>query len=74
MLLSLSWLSAQPKDNVLIMLQHLSPSQDSTEGGCEDVNGHDDVVPKESQAWIQVYIGTVQGFFISVFSFLFFFF
>jgi hypothetical protein len=49
----------------------LSPSHDSTEGGCEDVNGHDDMVPKESQAWIHVYIGTVQVLFISVFFFFF---
>jgi hypothetical protein len=45
----------------------LSPSQDSIEGGCEDINGQNDVVPKESQAWVHVCIVTLQGFFISAF-------
>jgi hypothetical protein len=36
--------------NALVILQHLSPSRDSTDGGCEDEIGHDDVVPKESHA------------------------
>lgn len=34
---------------MFVMLQHLSRSQDSIEGGCEDMNGQGDV-PKESQA------------------------
>jgi hypothetical protein len=35
---------------MFIMLQPLSCSQDSIEGGGEDMNGHGDVRPKESQA------------------------